>query len=170
MKLNNGNKYWVGDPCYVYPKKEWSKFCNTIPYDNHGNFDNFFTTTYNDIPFFVTSTAYGDGCYKLTKNGSPVVGELGVDAGLLSIIPEELIQLWGKEEEAGNLGIWVTIDDEDCEVTVVERGWVTIDEDCEVTVVERGVFSFGSYEVDTKGYQNDEDYYIADVYEEDDYR
>ena len=128
MKLPKG-KYWVGDPCYVYPKQEWSAFCDTL---FNGKIEEH-VAVYGPRQFFVTSTAYGDGCYALLRDGKKVPGELGVDAGLLSIIPRALIRVWKTEGDADRLGIWVTVD-----------------KDCDVTVPQSGVFEFGPYSVNTR--------------------
>jgi hypothetical protein len=135
MKLKKGT-YWIGDPCYVYPHDEWQEFCGTLfcgKIDEH-------IAAYGKRQFFVTSTAYGDGCYALKRDGKKVSGELGVDAGLLSIIPKALVRLWHpKDNEADRLGIWVTLD-----------------KDEEVTVPESGIFVFGPYSVNTKDDEGEE--------------
>lgn len=83
MSLAPG-KYWITDPCYAYPEKEWHKFCHIL--DGDGWY------TYSGHSFFVWGTAYGDGLYSLT--GPNTAATLGVDAGLLSIIPEALVEKW----------------------------------------------------------------------------
>jgi len=135
MRLKKG-KYWVGDPCYVYPDKEWRAFCGTLL---NGKFEEH-VAVYGTKQFFVTSTAHGDGCYALLRDGKMVPGELGVDTGLLSIIPQALVRLWDTKKEANRLGIWVTIDS-----------------DCEVTVPRLGVFTFGPYSVNTTGDDDDQE-------------
>ena len=91
---------WFGDPCYVVPNELWDSFCG---FDSK----NQVKVNYKNLPcdFFVWSTAYGDGCFDLKKNGD-VVAELGVDAGMLSMIPMRLIKQWMKEsgEKLGDIG------------------------------------------------------------------
>jgi len=49
------------------------------------------------------NTSYGDGCFPITLNDK-VLDKLGVDAGCLSIVPMNLINIWGKEAAAKDLG------------------------------------------------------------------
>lgn len=114
LKLPPG-RYWVGDPCYVYPDAEWSQFCgvlNGAREDSDPTFGIVFE--YGGTPFFVSQTAYGDGCYELFFDGMHKLGECGVDAGLLSVIPEQLVKLWEpKENSRENYGgVWVSIQEE----------------------------------------------------------
>jgi hypothetical protein len=53
-------------------------------------------------PFYVWDTACGDGSYDLKMNGE-VVASLGVDAGMLIIIPMRLIKKW-RNESGESLG------------------------------------------------------------------
>jgi len=83
-------KYWVTDPCYVYPESEWSDYCNNC---DEG------MKEYDGVAFFNWGTAYGDGEYEVERGGS-LAGTCGVDAGLLAIIPVELAEKWGKRDYA----------------------------------------------------------------------
>ena len=81
------------------PNELWDSFCG---FDSK----NQVKVNYKNLPcdFFVWSTAYGDGCFDLKKNGD-VVAELGVDAGMLSMIPMRLINKWRIEsgEKLGDI-------------------------------------------------------------------
>ena len=79
---------WFGDPCYVVPNELWDSFCGL---DSKHQVK----VNYKNMPCdsFVWSTAYGDGEYELKKNGD-VIASLGVDAGMLSMIPMRLINKW----------------------------------------------------------------------------
>ena len=70
-------KYYIGDPCFVLD-------------DEHFDFtvcdgDGFVTNGTHVLGYF--STAYGDGCYRGTNGQS-----YGVDAGIIGIVPAELIK------------------------------------------------------------------------------
>lgn len=84
-------EYLVCDPCYPYPKGEWQEFCKSLS-DIPGVLE------YDGLQFFVWGTAFGDGMYPLV-GPKDVEGTLGVDAGLLSIIPKALIEKWGAMEK-----------------------------------------------------------------------
>jgi hypothetical protein len=114
-------RYYVGEPCYVVPDNLWSQVCDLFIYDKierkAGDFQTSYPAPdsrdgqiikYKDIPFFVCGTAYGDGCYPVKQNGK-TLAHLGVDAGLLSIIPSELVKQWGKQADAERLGFSVNI-------------------------------------------------------------
>jgi hypothetical protein len=127
-------RYWVTDPCYAYPKKEWGDFCNHL-HDSPGVF------AHGRRNFFVWSTAYGDGLYEL--NG-PTTGTCGVDAGLLSLIPDALVKTWkaGKEMkrlEKMKLVVQVEIKDD---FSIMESG---------------GNIEFCGYSLKTDGSDLDED-------------
>ena len=99
-------KVFIVDPCYVIC--DWHQFC-------HDSLDAIqkYQAIKVESPygtFFVTSTAYSDGSYPVYKAGK-FVGEAGVDAGLLSVIPMEVFdkivsqddkalnEKWGKDTE-----------------------------------------------------------------------
>ena len=50
------------------------------------------TLTYNDITFLVTSTAYGDGMYRVTSQLEKEGGYIGVDAGLICFVSKSDIE------------------------------------------------------------------------------
>ena len=61
MNLKKGS-YFVCDPCYVYPDKEWSNFCEIFfAAEKSRKHENGVKMTYAEIDFFVCDTAYGDG-------------------------------------------------------------------------------------------------------------
>ena len=81
---------WFGDPCYVVPNDLWEPFCRLWTDSKHQ-----VKVNYKNLPcdFFVWSTAWGDGEYELKMNDE-VIASLGVDAGMLSMIPIRLIKQW----------------------------------------------------------------------------
>lgn len=123
-------KYWVCDPCYAYPDDEWQDFCDILQSKGEG------WHAYGRHEFFVWGTAFGDGLYEL--NGPRTLDHLGVDAGLLSIIPEALVKKWGSVKEMKRLvGMnLVALIELKEEATVEESG---------------GNVKFGGYEVITDG-------------------
>ena len=72
------------------PDKLWGPFCDLWTNGKHQ-----VKVNYKNLPCdsFVWSTAYGDGSYDLTMNNK-VIASLGVDAGMLSMIPMRLINKW----------------------------------------------------------------------------
>jgi hypothetical protein len=140
-------KFWIGDICYVYPNKEWSGkhgyFCDTLKevgcysYNEPKYIDsnNGLFFTYKDTPFFVCVTRHGDGVYNL-KHHNKIVGKLRVDAGLLSVVPEELIALWNSV--ANYDGVWSSMG----------GVWLDIPKDFKV-VASNGDFKFAGYSIKT---------------------
>ncbi len=114
-------KYIISDPCYLFPKDEWHDFCGVINYGEGyqsvvGNCESIypkkskseFELKYKGKSLYVIPTAYGDGCYAL-KQGRKTIGSLGVDAGLLSVIPLELAQSWPDFEKGEHCGIVIEL-------------------------------------------------------------
>lgn len=102
--------HWVGDPCYVVPEQHWDVLCtNWSAYDKQHQYDTDYKHHYVALAqdeesgscFHLWSTAYGDGCYPLFVNDNQVA-KLGVDAGVLSVIPMSLIEHWQKQGLCGD--------------------------------------------------------------------
>ena len=126
FKLNTlpAGRYWVGDPCYVVPQDKWSDFCNRwFALDKMaGHEDN----------AYYFQTAYGDGVYWLC--GDAKRKSLGVDAGMLSVIPAADVEAWAKI----------------CSHSDASLGeFVTIESDCSISHNGKGNFSFGKYSIKT---------------------
>ncbi len=114
-------RYIVIDPCYIYPDEEWSELCDKMfRLDLSGPYPVEIDLTrkgslweYNGTKFFIASTCWGDGCYPLLHNGKEITcadgDSLGVDAGLLSLIPIELAQQWPEFEENKDNGIIIDV-------------------------------------------------------------
>lgn len=124
-------RYWIGDPCYRI-LENWHSVCEQCGDANWEDKDGLWIDV-DYTKFILIGTAYGDGCYPLTKDGELITG-LGVDAGCLSIIPV------GDDFPLG----------EDSDGYVVE---MTDDFEFEA---EGGNFSFGEYKVLTD-YDNEDD-------------
>lgn len=100
--INATGDFWIGDPCYVVPDDYWIPLCdNWQAYDKKHQDDPDFKHHYvgvvedepSGICFYLWSTAYGDGQYRLFVDGVEVAS-LPVDAGTLSAIPVALIKEW----------------------------------------------------------------------------
>ena len=112
-KLTKG-KYLVIDPCYVFgePGLLWTTICNGLSHYEEtcglGKVDSVFmsvVTKSNNYQVLIFGTAYGDGVYPVIDDGR-CLGNAGVDAGLLSFIPAELIKEIGASDR---LGVWVEL-------------------------------------------------------------
>ena len=98
--------YYVGDPCYVIDDNRWDEFCNQLfskdsrgyPVDIKWELDG---DTY-DIE--VWNSPGGDGVWGFSQSDS--LGNsvsLGVDAGLLAVVPVECCE---KREIGSSCGAW----------------------------------------------------------------
>lgn len=117
-------KFWIGDPCYIFPDTEWQELCNLMfPNDsNEADFNDSETVRVVEIEgetCYLFGTAYGDGVYPLVVDGK-MVDELGVDAGMLSVIPMNLVRKrsngWSKSKQFGVNNF--TIDVKDAKISV----------------------------------------------------
>ncbi|NLK64953.1 MAG: hypothetical protein GX289_07650 [Tissierellia bacterium] len=119
MRMKTG-KYYIGDPCYVVEdQNDWIKLLEDTNYFENKN------QSYKGQPIYCGGTAYGDGCYESNKGKC-----YGVDAGLLGIMPVEVIDI--PETEAEFLGS-------------IE----TFDKDFDVEI-GKGLFIFGDIIIDTR--------------------
>lgn len=140
--LSLSGKYWVGDPCYIFPDKEWSKLCSLMyPNHNEPEFDDSNTirvVNVNGIHCYLFGTAHGDGSYELKDSGNELA-ILGVDAGMLSMIPMELVKEkgWGETKHCGHI--------------------ITIKSGKKQIGVSGGDFFFGTLSINTSGEYEDED-------------
>ncbi|RTL01315.1 MAG: hypothetical protein EKK57_04990 [Proteobacteria bacterium] len=133
-------KYVITDPCYILDNNSeahddiWGDWLEKYDYFEYANY-----AEHEGIRFFAACTAYGDGCYPLYKNGVEIAS-LGVDAGLLSIIPFSLVEKLGSTE--------LVIKRDKSKLLKI------IDIDEEFTIqYSKGVFKFGNgqYCIDTLG-------------------
>lgn len=82
-------KYWIGDPCYVFPndgpfRNRWDELLDEVEY--------FETLSYGElddgkIKVWAAHTAYGDGRF-VGSNGAM----FPVDAGLIGIVPMDTVE------------------------------------------------------------------------------
>lgn len=91
MKIKKDSKYYFGDPCYVIKDDEdWDRFCDEFQHSGSLNI----IRLKNGAICYAASTTYGDGCYsvKISEKEQEIIGEVFVDAGVLSVI--EIIDDW----------------------------------------------------------------------------
>jgi hypothetical protein len=87
----------ITDPCYVFGGIPgfWDTFCSILfEYEDQGvdiKEEGLFVTIDSHV-VFICNTCYGDGRYPLIDRNGKTIGYLPVDAGLLSVIPEELVR------------------------------------------------------------------------------
>jgi hypothetical protein len=86
-------KYWIGDICYCLPEEIYDNIFGGV-----GGYDGGFYTHKDGGFFMVDSTAYGDGCYE----GSDGFG-YGVDAGIIGIVSEKLIDMTNEALYGGKI-------------------------------------------------------------------
>lgn len=120
-------EYVIGDPCYAIRDENWEKVLEEtgffgLPDQTPTGFFDDGLFIYKNSLCFAWGTAWGDGSYKLGKTN--IV--LGVDAGLISIMPKRAVD---------------------------ENGWLTtvvyFTEPFKVWFAN-GIFHFGTLSVNTK--------------------
>ena len=88
-------KYRVTDPCYFLGHDDdfWNNFCSFMFGEDRTIGSDSYTIEIAGYKVMAWGTAYGDGCYPTLKDGVEI-GSSGVDAGMLSLIPIELYDLF----------------------------------------------------------------------------
>ena len=77
--------YVIGDPCYAVPDKDWIALLETCNY-----FESpigYVKDGMQKFPVLAFGTKWGDGCYRGTDGN-----EYGVDAGLIGLVPVEIVK------------------------------------------------------------------------------
>jgi len=96
--------FWVGDPCYILPDRDWPVFCEeSFDYE-----ENVALYDYDGENFIAWDTKNGDGDYSLKVDNS-TVKRLSVDAGMISVIPMSLVKKFGAT--AGSLALGCIVKD-----------------------------------------------------------
>jgi hypothetical protein len=116
-------KLWIVDPCYVVPDELWNSVCGQMFSEKFKNCSEYLFRSCG-MDFFVIGTAYGDGTYPVYRNGVRI-GSCGVDAGLLSAIPVELVQIWRNIDSSNQapekLGVLVDVGDRPRQVRLLRN-------------------------------------------------
>lgn len=86
---------YIGDPCYVINEEDWSDFVDEYRIARKAGFTHF---KFKGFTVGVTRTAHGDGSYTGTDGYS-----YSVDAGLLGVVPLELVEDKEKSERLGRI-------------------------------------------------------------------
>jgi len=121
-------KYWIGDPCYIFPhhgpmENKWEELLAEVGFfeESYGELDD------GKIKVWAASTAYGDGRY-IGSNGKA----FPVDAGLIGIAPQETVEYLGRtDNDLDYLGLFIEF----------EEPFVVKSRD--------GNFTFGHIDIDT---------------------
>lgn len=156
-KVELHGKVYVGDPCYIFPNESpdlWSKICDHMfgskCKEEFNDKNKLRVFEINGIKSYWFGTAFGDGTYDLIYKDNPI-DALGVDAGMLSFIPMEIIEqinpeLADDKSELERLGHIIKVDDNF------------------FYNLNNGNISVGQYSIDTSG----EDYNETDEFSEGD--
>lgn len=134
--LLSPGRYFVGDPCYTagYDDPAWQKWVN-VTLD--GATDEIAAGSYNGYPVIGASTAHGDGSFTDNEGNN-----YSVDAGMIGVVPAELISKLGvPERDYANAGAFVDLD----HPSVLERD-------------DNGTISIGDRVIVTDGSAYDEDF------------
>lgn len=99
--------YILIDPCYFFDddidSKLWSNICDLLwDHNDHSRtpMNMAVCDKHDDIhDVYIDSTAYGDGGYPVLDADNVELGNCSVDAGLLSIIPKALFDLYDGESK-----------------------------------------------------------------------
>jgi hypothetical protein len=127
-------KYYIGDPCYLFDAS-WRKLLEENSY-----FDNDLDEQQiNGIKVAIGHTKYGDGLYEDSSER-----KYCVDAGLIGVVPVELLSLDGKQTE------------ESINSDVTIGHIVEFSEDFDVNIND-GLFSFGDIVINTEESDEPED-------------
>lgn len=105
--------FYFGDPCYVMSQEDYDELLDQM-YKNDNESARMGKFTINGHEMIVDDTAYGDGVYS-GRNES-----YGVDAGMLGVIPLELVK-----KDPTNMG-WVCKETGEVKMETDESGWFSI--------------------------------------------
>lgn len=94
-------RYYIGDPCYVLGTNDHAKWMSILDATNYFDGEVY---ELDGHKVWAHGTAYGDGCYSDNNNNS-----YPVDAGLIGVIPMELVEGIERVEKQG-LGAIHTFD------------------------------------------------------------
>lgn len=102
--------YVFGDPCYCFSHvtTTWGTFCDQY---NDENVINVVTAHDDNSSAIMTNTAHGDGCYYVSFCGiaTSLFRELGVDSGLLGLVPKDCVELGCSLSRNNKLGQIITL-------------------------------------------------------------
>lgn len=82
--ITTNKGFFVGDPCYVIPKRYWDEYVDEYYKASERGYTHF---NFRGVVVGGSNTKHGDGSY-LTDDGD----EIDVDAGIIGVTPLELIE------------------------------------------------------------------------------
>ena len=139
-------RYFLGDPCYTAGKDDdsWQKWVDVADLSSGGFSEPIAGGSYNGYPIIASSTAYGDGTY-FGNDGE----EYSVDAGLIGVVPEAVIDGMGlSQEELGPYGSWVEV-----------QHPTTLEYDSETGTITFGPVAIQTGDEDVDEEEEDEEFY-----------
>ena len=129
--------YFIVDPCYVIGAEPfWGNLCNELLCTEDFNKSRFATLNAEGYDIFILITEYGDGVYPVRSNKTEI-GEAGVDAGMLCVIPMEFIDKFCNGDT--KLGVVANLESKS------------------TPVYENGILIFGNITVNTAYEEEDEE-------------
>lgn len=138
----------ITDPCYFINDEIWQALCSEVWFDNHKStpLTDGGTIYIGNIKILYSSTAHGDGCYKVTEVEGILQDEFGVDAGIMAVITQEDYERLSNDELT--VGLYAVVEDFD--------GTVTADSDGNFTG-DLTVLTDGTDELDEDSWIDEED-------------
>jgi hypothetical protein len=112
----------ITDPCYYIPDDIWQGLCDDVWFDNGKStaFTNNGTIYIGGIKILYSSTANGDGTYRVEGCTGITQNEFGVDAGMMAIITLEDFEKLSNEDLAA--GLYAVVEDFDGSVLATSTG------------------------------------------------
>ena len=108
-----GQKCLVVDPCYILqedfdggPYDALCRACSPTYQPENRDKNLFIEMECEGEYAFIFGTRYGDGCYPVSQ-GSELKGRAPVDAGILGVFPESMLEKIGVSTDNNQLGVVV---------------------------------------------------------------
>lgn len=115
--------YYFGDLCYVFNDKNWDKLLEVFDESLGLNFS-FINEQGKNVNFFITYTAFGDGCYPSIDHGGDYTTkqlvDLSVDSGTIGLVKIEDCDISIEKILEDQLGIVFEVEEND-EVHMFEK-------------------------------------------------
>ena len=134
VKLFPAGTYYIGDPCYVI-NKDWLDVLEQNSYFD----DDIQEQKVKGFDVAIGATKHGDGLYS-----DNFFNEYGVDAGLIGIVPKELIP-------------YVNDDDEAEKMIANGAGYLYYFDKPFSVYIDDGYYEFGNIKIDTEDWDEEFD-------------
>ena len=120
----------ITDPCYYIPDEIWQGLCDEVWFENGKStpFTNAGTIYIGSVKVLYSSTAHGDGSYRVEGCTGIAQNEFGVDAGMMAVITMADFEKISNEDTKNSLYAVV----EDFDGTITADGEGNFDGDLEV--------------------------------------